>query len=307
MTLEKFFIDLRDESKPLRHGVLVQLSGLAGDELYEFKSTWRSMPEERRKEVLKWLIEMGEDNLELDFTATFRACLSDESENVREHAARGLTDCDDRAVIRPLIGLLLDDPFTKVRAAAAVSLGKFTRLAQEGKLLERDAKRIREALLTVIAREEEEVEVRRRAIEAVASFNSDEIERIIREAYDSDDPNMKQSAVYAMGRSSDPRWLPIILEETHNPDPAMRYEAAGACGHLGDESTVPHLIRLMKDEDIQVQVIVVQALGAIGGPLAKRALQQAAKQGDYAVEEAAQASLANIEFDEDPLGIRFEA
>ena len=60
------------------------------------------------------------------------------------------------------------------------------------------------------------------------------------------------------------------------------------------------------DEDPEVQVSAVQALGNIGGVLAKRALQQALKLGDEAVEEAAQGALANIEFDEDPLGFRFQ-
>ncbi|MCI0812883.1 MAG: HEAT repeat domain-containing protein, partial [Chloroflexi bacterium] len=121
------------------------------------------------------------------------------------------------------------------------------------------------------------------------------------------DASMRQSAIYAMGRSSDIQWLRIVMTELDSSDPAMRYEAANAGGLLGEESTVPRLIALVKDEDSEVQVAAVQALGNIGGALAKRALQQAARKGEDAVEEAAQEALANLDFDEDPLGFRFQA
>ena len=306
MTLERYLADLGDEGQPLRHAALIQLSGLSSDQLVEFKMTWPSISRSRKSDMLRALSYLGEDNLELDFSAVFRACLDDEEDEVRERAARSLWDCDDRAIIRPLIALLNRDPAPTVRAAAATSLGKFAGLAQEGKLLRRDGERVRTALLAVIDKLDEEPEARRRAIEAVASFDSPEIEGIIRDAYQSDDPKLKQSAIYAMGRSSNSQWLPIVLQQTQHEEPAIRYEAAIACGQLGDEQTVPYLLRLVSDEDAQVQLSAVQGLGAIGGPLAKSALLQCLRSGDEALEEAAQTALNALEFDDDPLGSRFQ-
>ena len=65
----------------------------------------------------------------------------------------------------------------------------------------------------------------------------------------------------------------------------MRYEAANACGALGDESTVPHLFRLIDDDDFEVQISAIQALGNVGGSLATRALLQCLETGDEALEE----------------------
>ena len=305
LSLEGYLNDLRDQHKPLRHSGLLQLSSLSPEELVEFKAMWSSLSQGRKSEVLSKLVELTEDNLELDFSAVYRACLGDEDHAVREAATRGLWECDDRVIIRPLISLVRDDPSTEVRAAAAISLGKFAEMAQEGKLIERDAEKVRDALLAVIEDEGEDPEARRRAIEAVASFDSPEVEQIIQEAYQSGDDRLRQSAIFAMGRSSDPQWLPIILEEMRHEDPAIRYEATSACGQLGDESNVPHVISLIQDEDSQVQVSAVQALAAIGGMLAKRALLQCQRLGDELLEEAAEAALSNIEFDEDPLGFRF--
>jgi HEAT repeat protein len=306
MTLESYIQDLSDEEKPLKHSGLLQLSGMGSEELFDFKTGWVSIPCPRKQEILSKIIELSEENLELDFTAVFRSCLNDRDEEVREIATRGLWDSDDRVVIRPLLAMLKDDPSVKVRAAAAISLGKFAGLAQDGKILSRDGERIRDCLLEVIGNQKEGVEVRRRAIEAVASFNTPEIEDLIREAYDSDDPRMRQSAIYAMGRSSNSVWLPIVLKESCHNDAGIRYEAATAIGMLGDEGTIPHLISLIKDDDVQVQVSAVLSLGTIGGPVAKRALQQTLKMGDETLEEAAQSALKNIEFDEDPLGFKFD-
>ena len=306
MALDRCLQDLADEQKPLKPSGLLQLSGLSSEEVRKFKLICESLPPTRKYEVLTRVAELGEDNLELDFSAIFRACLGDDDDEVREKATLGLLGCDDRVIIRPLVGLVTEDASAKVRAAAAMSLGKFADMAQDGKILTRDAERVLEALLSAVGKEGEDVEVRRRAIESVASFESPEVEQIIRDAYASGDPMLKQAAIYAMGRSSDSRWLPLVLEETHHDDPAIRYEAANASGQLGDETTVPHLIRLIEDEETHVQMSAVQALGTIGGPLAKRALIQCTKLGDESLEEASRAALDSMELDEDPLGFRFQ-
>ena len=293
---------LDDVDEPLNHSVLLQLSGLSSDEVTEFKSVWSSLGQDRKCEILTRLAELSEDNLELDFTAILRTCLTDGDDTVREQAARGLWECEDRIIIRPLVSLVTGDPSPEVRSAAAATLGKFAEMAHNGKLLERDSNRILEALLEVVEREDEGLEVRRRAIEAVACFDVPAIERLITEAYNDGTPELKQSAIFAMGRTSDPRWLSAILNDIDDNNPAIRYEAAIACGLLGDETTIPHLLTLIDDEDFQVQTSAVQALGSIGGPLAKRALLQCLKLGDEALADVAQAALDVVEFDDDPLG-----
>ena len=70
---------------------------------------------------------------------------------------------------------------------------------------------------------------------------------------------------------------------------------------LAEEDAVPHLISLLEDEDFQVQMAGVTALGKIGGPLVKKILTNCIKDGDAALEEAARAELQNVEFLEDPM------
>ena len=176
-------------------------------------------------------------------------------------------------VRRPGVGDLLSitllnrDPSEDVRAAAATALGKFALLSQTGKLLQKDGARIKQHLMRALLDGDESLSVRRRAMEAVAPFNTDDIQRVIQDAYKSSVKGMRYSAVYAMGKSCDPRWLPTILAELQNSDAAMRYEASNACGELGEEPAVPHLIALFEDDDHQTQISAITAVGNIGGSL----------------------------------------
>ena len=109
-----------------------------------------------------------------------------------------------------------------------------------------------------------------------------------------------------MGRTSNPRWLPSILAELDDKDPAIRFEATTACGLLGEEETVPHLISLINDEDIEVQISAIKALGATGGKLAQQALLKCVEKDDH-LSEAAQDALNALDIDTNPLGSKLQS
>ncbi len=303
MTTRDFVEQLAGSDEAPKFSQLLQLSDLETDQLGEFKSAWPSVPEVRRRQVVESLLELSEENLELDFTDVFVACLSDGNDEVREVATGGLSSCEDRTVIRPLVALLKDDTSVPVRAAAAMALSNFAAMAMDGKLITRDEDRIRVALLATIEREDEFLEVKRRAIETVAGLRPPGIVEIIEDAFDSGSLELKQSAIYAMGQTSIEEWLPVILEEMQHESPAIRFEAANSVGILGNEGNVPELTELMEDDDLEVRLAAVKALGVVGGPMAKRVLQACLDYDDESLEEAARAALDRVEFDDDPLGL----
>ena len=305
--LTDLFSEIADDEEPLKLSRLLQISGLSEDEIAEFSAEWDALPQARKVEMLDALTELGEDNLELDFAAIFKSTLEDRDDEVREKSAHGLWESDDRSAIRPLIAALLEDSASGVRAAAGLSLRKFALMAQNGKLIVRDGDRLREALLTVVKNEDEDVEVQRRAIEALGCFDSPGIDEIISRAYGGADLMLKQSSLFAMGQSSNAKWLSRVIDELEHDSPAIRYEAANATGLLGDESSAPDLVNLVRDEDPQVQMAAVRALGGVGGPLAKKALQEILASEDESLEEVAREALSSIEFDADPLAFRFES
>ncbi len=306
LSFDSFLEDLADESKAQSYSGLVHLSGLADGEAAKLDAAWAALGPERKRGLLQKLTELAEDNVELDFSHVFRTSLEDADAGVRRRAIQGLWESDDRTLIRPLAGLLLDDPAVEVRAAAAMSLGRFASLAQEGKLIARDADRVLRSLMQAIGDGAEDTEVRRRAIEAVASFDAPGAARAVRDAYRSADARLVQSAVYAMGQSSNADWLPTVLEETGNGHSGIRYEAALAAGKLGGEETAPRLVQLLQDEDRQVRIAAVRALGEVGGPTARQALKRCLDADDELLVDAAEEVLEALELEDDPLGYRFE-
>ncbi|MBI4328383.1 MAG: HEAT repeat domain-containing protein [Chloroflexi bacterium] len=294
-SLAEVLAELQDPVNPLRSATLPHLSGLDTAEAKRAQVALASAPFERRRAVLRRMVEMAEDNVDLDFTPIFRLSLEDEDEEVRESALWGLWECDERSLIGPLIRLLSQDPEVRVRAAAAQSLGRFAMLAQRGKLHPYDIRRTNEALLNALQGEEESVEVRRRALEATAPFDSEEVRELITEAYESENESMRASALHAMGRTGNIFWLPLVLEEMASPLAEIRYEAAGAAGEIGVEDAVPHLVRLLQDEDPEVQEAAIYALGVIGGSTAQRSLRRCLESQDPRIREAASAALGELE------------
>ena len=307
MSLERFLESLADGSADVPSADFVELSDMVPKELGLFARTWFSIPVERQRWIVSTMAGLAEDNPEFDFCAVFKMCLKDQDEAVLEKAMEGLWEHEDRSIIPSLIQILRSDKSPQVRAAAAVALGKFSPLVQEGKLLPKDGESIYESLIELVKDTDQHIDVRRRSLEAIAPFNTLDIKNLVSWAYDSQDPALRSSSIYAMGRTGEINWLPLLVKELQSAEPGIRYETAHACGELGEEDAIPHLISLLQDDDYQVQLAGINALGKIGGPLAKKVLLHCAKAGDAALEEAARVELQNVEFLEDPMAFTSDA
>lgn len=274
---------------------LVQLSNLTKEELDSFKQAWVRVKTERRRQITAHLVDLSEDNLRLDFSNVFLACLEDSDEDVRLQAVLGLEGEEDSSIISPLITLFKEDQFDKTRAAAATVLSKFALLAELGKLPSGQGKEVYSVLLAVVEDEAESLEVKRRALEAIGFFSTPRVKELIEEAYRSDSTELKASALYAMGRNCDLAWMPILVKEMDNAEAEIRYEVAEACGELGVAETVPHLVHLAHDEDGQVRQAACRSLEKVGEPEAKQALHQLLSSPHEDVRETAKSALADME------------
>ena len=305
MTLAEYIAELIEGDDPLDHSSHLLLSDLSAEDIGHLSAGWAAVPDARKLELLGILADLAEDNVDLNFTDVFRMCIGDTDAAVRESAVRGLWESEDRTLIRPLARLLSRDPSPEVRAAGAMALRRFAEKAQEGKLIDRDEQRIRRALMNAIARHGEQTQVIRRSIEAASYFEGGDVDEVIEVAVGDDNPLMRQSAIFAMGNSVHLEWLPRLIDALGADEPAIRYEAAGAVGRLGGSSSVPHLVPLLRDEDTLVQQAAATALGHLGGQVARQELVRCLETDDEALEQAARSALAVVDFEEDPLGVRF--
>ena len=301
---ESYLRDLVDPARPLAATRLINLSNLTPDEVSAFEDAWRDADVRRRRQVVRELVELAEDNVELNFDAVFLVSLSDSDAEVRRSGVRGLWEYEGRDLIPALVALLLTDSDQGVQAEAALALGRYALKAEFEEIRPSDTDLVDDALRRAIADPGRALEVRARALEAVGVRNRPWVTGIIEEAYDSGEGRLRVSALHAMGRNCDSRWLATLVHELKSDDTETRYEAAAACGSLGDDAAVPDLLPLLNDGDTEVQEAAIQALGHIGGQAAKRALQGCLAQPGERVRDAALAALADADFGEDPLAFR---
>jgi len=301
--VEETIAEIASSQQPLPKSRLGTLSNLDLEALELFEQAWSQVAPELRRSTIIRLTEMAEDDISLNFDDIFRLCLGDSDAGVRSQAIAGLWESEDTSLIRPLVDLMENDASTDVRAAAATALGHFALLGEFGKLRTKHIARVEEPLLSAVRRETNSLEVRRRALEAVAPLGLPEVGEAIQEAYDSDDTGLKISAVNAMGKNCSPAWLPILIQEMHSPDAEMRSEAAAACGGLGEKEAVPHLIALVDDPDTTVALAAIKALGETGGTEAKRFLKRCLDDPEVLVRQAAKQALDELAIEEDPFSL----
>ena len=298
--IEGTIADLGNSSKPLSSSRLAKLSNLNAEELELLEQAWTTIEPKRRRQIVSRLVELAENDFELNFDSILKNCLEDQDAEVRSKAIEGLWENEEPSLINPLINLLGQDSSEKVQATAATALGKFIMLAEHKKLRSSHVSKVCQALLTAIGDKSKPVEVKRRALEAISPVSLPQVERAITEAYQSHNPKLRVSSIYAMGKSCNPSWLPILLKELGSADTEMRYEAAGACGELGEEEASPPLIKLVNDPDIELQLAAIRALGKIGGTEAKNCLEQCVDDPGEAIQLAAEQALRELEIGEEP-------
>ena len=301
MAIDVFIRAIANESEPLSEAPFHEASDPTPSEVVEFDLFLSTLDVVERRVVVTTMVEQAEENLELDFTSIFRHLLKDEDDHLVQLGIEGLWEQEDRWLVAELVDLLRSERGARVRAASAVALGRFPLLALEGKISPQDSALIYRVLMDFLEDEIEDLEVRRRCLEAAAPFNTEEVRDYIRWAFDEEDQDLRSSSIYAMGRTGELTWLPALLRELESSDAAVRYETAHACGELADQQATPHLIELLRDEDPEVRLASIAALGKIGGTEARRALIDCVRDGDAAMSEAAHAEMENLQFLDDPM------
>jgi hypothetical protein len=270
----------RDDGLAL--SILYRLSDLGPDDLAEFCQGWDEVGEERRRIIIRHLADITEENFQVDFTNIFAFCLGDKAPAVRLAALDGLWDAERPALVEPLVRLMLADPDEEVRTLASATIGHFILLAEWDIIPLKSTDQAIEALLSVMDEPETPSAIYRAALESLSPSSHERVPSLVEDAYDSGDHKLQISAIYAMGRTANKRWLPIILDEMVSSSLEMRVEAARAAGGIGNQEAVSELADLVADEDLEVRLAAVTAMGQIGGRLAIGILEQMDGDPDFA-------------------------
>lgn len=301
LPVEQTITNLVNSDQPLLNARLADLSGLNPQQISLLYDVWQDIEPKRQRQIMQRLVELADNDVCLNFDTIFKHRLRDKDEEVRRIAIEGLWENKETCLIEPLINLMEHDSSLRVQKAAAQALGRFAILAEHRKIAADYTPRLSRILLAATADSSKPIELRRRALEAVTPLSLFQVREAITEAYHNGNAALKASAIYAMGKNCDPHWLPILVTELAATDAEARYEAAAACGELGEEVAVPHLIGPTDDDDADVQITSVQALGKIGGSEVREHLEKCLNHPGEAIRQAAAQALHELEVTTEPL------
>jgi HEAT repeat protein len=282
-SFEEALEELKSDTDSLPSPALVLgLSGLSSEQMAELRPVWKKLSANYRRILMQMLVDSSEASFELDFQAIGWDNLSAEQAEVRQAAIEVLWEVESLTLMRELLRIVQQDKANNVRAEAVKALGRFVLLGEMEDIPAKDAKSLQEFLLALSQDKNEDLDVRRFAVESLGHCTSKANIQAIKQAYASEEPLFRLSAIVAMGRSVDERWTDSIMAELDSDDEDMRREAVRAAGELQMQEAVPAIIQFINDFEDEREV-AVWSLGEIGGKEAMRVLEnmlEAAEEAD---------------------------
>ncbi len=262
------------------------LSDLDDVSMRVFEPIWQKLSADYKRKIVTELAEASEANFDFNFDALGYIALDDLDSGVRSSGIELLWINESLSLLSRLIDLAENDESTEVRASAISEIGRFILLGEYEDIPEQEATRAQDVAIGLLNDTTEDIQVRRRALEAISNSSLDFVSEAIQEAYESDEHIMRVSAVFAMGRSFDNElWGETVLRELRNDDPEIRYEAARAAGELEVEEAVTLLGQLAVVDEREIKQVAIWSLGEIGGTHAMRLLTALAEDAEEAEDE----------------------
>jgi HEAT repeat protein len=291
---------LLDEKKQFPRTYLREFSDIGSRELKSLLDVWPRVALSRKQLLLEELKILADADTIVSFDDFARALLSDPDSTVRTRAISLLAESEDLKLVPTYLDMLKDDSDVSVRREAANVLNLFVDLGELEEIPENIYHQVEDALLAA-ANSEDDVRVRRTALESLGYSSRPEVMTLIESAYQREDPNWQASALYAMGRSADDRWTEDVLNSLVNDDDRIRRAAVRAAGELSIKSAGPILLRILAEEEEEgIVSAAIWSLSQIGGEDARIFLQNLLDQAEDEDQiEFLEDALDNLAFTED--------
>ena len=296
-SFQKVIAELMEGGDDISRTSLNSFSDIDPASLQALQEAWPRIPASRKRKLLEGLESISEEDTLVSFDDFARSLLTDPDPEVRTRAIRLLDESDDIKLIPPFIKILNEDQDVGPRAEAATALGRFVELGELDEIPDEPRRRVEDSLLEK-ARSDDQLIVRRNALEALGFSSRPEVITLIESSFRRENPEWQASALFAMGRSFDERWEESILSRMMDVNSLVRLAAVEAAGELRLASARTSLFRVLEEEEEDdIASAAIWSLSQIGGEDARLYIENLL---DLAEEEEdikfLEEALDNIEF-----------
>lgn len=265
LSFQKVLDSLSDKSKEFPQHYLREFSDIGPLELKTLLDVWPQVELSRKLSLLKALDALADTDTLVSFDDFARALLTDPDAQVRTQAIRLLDEAESIDLIPSYLDMLKNDPDIGVRAEAARILHLFVDLGELEEIPENVYHQVEDELLMAVTGEDD-VRVRRAALESLGYSSRPEVATLIESSFHREEPNWQMSALIAMGRSADDRWSDGVTHALVNENDNIRRAAVQAAGELSLKSTRTLLLKMLgEEEDETLLSAVIWSLSQIGG------------------------------------------
>ena len=244
---------------------LHEFSDIGALELKTLLEVWPQVKPGRKLTLLEELDALAETDTLVSFDDVARALLTDPEPEVRTRAIRLLDEYEDPKIVPSYLDMLKNDPDVNVRTEAANALNLFVDLGELEEIPGDIYHQVEDSLLAS-ANSEDDLRVRRAALESLGYSSRLEVTTLIESAFHRADPSWQASSLVAMGRSADERWSDAVTRSLVHVDDRIRKAAVQAAGELSLQSARPILLKMLgEEEEPTILSAVIWSLSQIGG------------------------------------------
>jgi len=301
ISFQKVLDSLVENRKEFPQQYLREFSDMGNLELKTLLDVWPQVTISRKLKLLGELDALAESDTLVSFDDFARALLTDLDPQVRTRAIRLLDESESVDLVPSYLDMLRNDPDINVRVEAARVLNLFVDLGELEEIPENIYHQVEDALLMSITGEDD-VRVRRAALESVGYSSRSEVATLVESSFQREDPNWKASALVAMGRSADDRWSDEVTRSLVSENDDIRRAAVQAAGELSLKSAGPRLLKMLgEEEDETVLSAIIWSLSQIGGEDVRTYLESLLDRLEEDDEQIAllEEALDNLAFTED--------
>jgi HEAT repeat protein len=256
---------LLSDRKEFPRRYLHEFSDIGTLELKTLLDIWPQIKPGRKLTLLEELDALAETDTLVSFDDVARALLTDPEPDVRTRAIRLLDEYEDPKVVPSYLDMLKNDPDVNVRVEAANALHLFVDLGELEEIPANIYRQVEDALLASAA-SEDNLRVRRVALESLGYSSRPEVVTLIDSAFHREDPAWQASSLVAMGRSADERWTDAVTRSLVHVDDRIRKAAVQAAGELSLQAARTILLKMLsEEEDATILSAVIWSLSQIGG------------------------------------------